>query len=127
MLALVIGSMLIMQEPLTRSTLLAMPKHKSRRRSSGIHKRVTRRQIPNGDSILMTMEFTTAKKSKEPVIFTLDGAEYHFTPHKNAGVVLALMSGDDSAAVKATFDWLSKGLPDEETQRLIDKLNDEND
>jgi hypothetical protein len=37
------------------------------------------------------------------------------------------MSGDDSAAVKATFDWLSKGLPDEETQRLIDKLNDEND
>lgn len=75
----------------------------------------------------MTLEFTTAKKRRDPLDFTLDGETYHFTPTKTAGVVLALADGDNTEVMKQTFDWLSHGLPDDEAQRLIDRLNDPDD
>lgn len=113
---------------LDRSTLSGVPKsRRARNGSPRTQKRVERRRLPNGDMILMGLEFTSAKKRKEVIEFTLDGELYHFTPHKTASVVLALLGGDQTAQVKETFDWLSDGLPDEESQRIIDKLKDPDD
>lgn len=75
----------------------------------------------------MSLEFKTAKKSRQPIEFTLDGDKYKFTPHKNAGVMLALAEGDYAEVMKQTFDWLSDGLPEAQNKRLIDRLKDPED
>lgn len=77
-----------------------------------------------------TAEFTTAKRKAKPITFTLDGDEYTFTPPKTAEMVLPIMEtqGDqDVAALKAQFDWLGNGLPDDQHQRLVSRLKDPED
>jgi hypothetical protein len=78
-------------------------------------------------------QFTTAKRRTKPIVFDLDGDTYHFTAPKTAGMVLTVIdngeAGDANSpfAAKATLDWLSQGLPDEENARLIERLRDPKD
>lgn len=77
-------------------------------------------------------QFTTAKRRSKPIEFELDGEAYHFTAPKTAGMVLDVLShgaGDPNspAAAKATLDWMSQGLPEEENARLIERLRDPKD
>lgn len=92
-----------------------------------MQKRAERRQHPNGERTLMSLEFTSAKKRWDKLTFTLDGEQYDFTPSKSGGLAAAMMTGDQEEVVNETFDWLSRGLPDEQTQRIIDKLRDPDD
>lgn len=75
------------------------------------------------------LEFNTAKKRRDPITFTLDGEEYTFNPPKSAFMMLPLMlgQGDDTLAVKQMFDWLDKGLPKPQVQKLIRRLKDDKD
>lgn len=75
------------------------------------------------------MDFQTAKRRKEPIPFTLDGEEYEFTPQKNSVLVMPSMSDDKDGTeeLRGIFDWLGAGLPDEQEQRLIERLKDPED
>lgn len=75
----------------------------------------------------MSLEFTTAKKRKEPIHFVLDGEAYEYTPQKSADTFLSAVDGDEMGIVRNNFDWLSNGLSDEQAQRLIDRLKDPED
>lgn len=83
------------------------------------------------------LEFKIAKRSTEPIPFSLipaeDGAEpdkYVFTPPKQAMMILSMLDsvGDPGeeglGATRAMFDWLSEGLSTEENDRLIGRLKD---
>lgn len=77
-------------------------------------------------------QFTTAKRRSAPIEFELDGETYHFTAPKTAAMVLDVIAdgaGDANspAAAKATLDWLSRGLPEEENAQLIARLRDPDD
>lgn len=72
------------------------------------------------------LEFTTAKRRREPITFTLDGDEYTFTPVKTAGAVLGVVhDGEDE--LKALFDWFDEGLSEEDSQRIENRLRDPDD
>ena len=75
--------------------------------------------------------FTTARKRRDPITFTIDDDEFEFDPPKLAGPVLALLddSDDDSGrgALKATWDWLTDGLRSEDVERLRERLADPDD
>jgi hypothetical protein len=75
--------------------------------------------------------FTTAKRRAKPITFTLDDEDYVFTPPKRAGAVVDLvLSGegvDELAATRAAFDWLSRGLPEEQNDRIVERLKDPED
>lgn len=75
--------------------------------------------------------FTTARRRVKPITFTLDGEDYQFTPPKKAGPVIDLaLSGEDPDEMMATrvaFDWLSRGLPEEQNARIIERLRDPED
>ena len=77
----------------------------------------------------MGLEFTTAKRRVQPITFTLDGREFSFTPPKSAVMVLPVLdkSANDADMVRATFDWLGAGLPEEDVQYLMDRLKDPED
>lgn len=92
-----------------------------------MYKRVERRQHPNGERTLMSLEFKTAKKRRDPIPFTIDGDSYTFTPPQTGRIAVAMMSGDENEMIKETFDWLSNGLPEEQTKRLMDRLRDPDD
>jgi hypothetical protein len=92
-----------------------------------MQRRAERRQHPNGERTLMSLEFTSAKKRWDKLTFTLDGEQYDFTPSKSGGLAAAMLTGDQEAMIAETFDWLSRGLPDDQTQRIIDKLRDPED
>jgi hypothetical protein len=73
----------------------------------------------------MSLEFTTAKRRKEPITFTLDDVEYVFTPPKTANVILDYVeTGND---IGALLDWLEDGLSEEQAQLIIQRLKDPDD
>jgi hypothetical protein len=73
----------------------------------------------------MALEFTTGKKRREPIPFTLDGHDFVFNPPKLAGAVLDALDDDEGAG--ALLDWFAQGL-DEETEKFITaRLRDEQD
>lgn len=79
-----------------------------------------------------TVEFDIPRRDGEPEI-------YHFDPPKIAGAMMPVLDpqasssededGDDSrlSMSQATWSWLRRGLPEEEYQRLIDRLHDDDD
>lgn len=71
------------------------------------------------------LEFRTAKQRKEPIKFTIDEDEFTFTPHKTAGMVLDIL--DDESELKAAFDWLDEGLPEDQSALLEKRLRDPED
>lgn len=80
----------------------------------------------------MSLEFTTAKRRREPITFTLDDEEYEFIPGKQASIALAAIepgSKEDQqlGVFRETFDWLGNGLNDDQRQHLIDRLTDPED
>lgn len=77
-----------------------------------------------------SMEFTTAKKRRDPIPFTVDGREMVFNPPKKAMMVLPIMNGEDgdeTAIAKATFDWLGKGLTEEDNEWFKSRMLDDDD
>jgi hypothetical protein len=92
-------------------------------------------------------EFTTPARERTLVTFTLDGDLYHFTPPKfsiiamGIGDLINAISGtaagmdEDSpesgastmAMMRELLDWLGAGLPDDEGQRILDRLKDPDD
>ena len=96
----------------------------------------------------MTKTFTPAARTRKTIEFDIplgDGETetYHFDPPKIAGAMMPVLdpgsapSSDDDdeemggagrvSMTQATWAWLRKGLPDEEYQRLIDRMHDEDD
>lgn len=75
--------------------------------------------------------FTTAKRRAKPITFTLDGEDYEFTPPKRAAAVVDLvLSGQEAnglATTRVAFDWISAGLPEEQNDRLVERLKDPED
>lgn len=85
---------------------------------------------------MATKQFTTSGRgSRKPITFRLDDDTYTFTPPKVAGIVLDLFDvtvtpGEEEAArsaARGAFDWLSSGLPEEESERIIGRLRDPDD
>lgn len=79
---------------------------------------------------MTSLEFQVAKRHRDPIVFHLsDEPDYEYTwqPQKTAGIALAVADEDDTKVMKRTFDWLSDGLPDEQAQHLIDRLEDPED
>lgn len=79
-------------------------------------------------------EFTTRKRNREQIQFSLDGRVYTFTSQKLSLAMLPLVdTTDDSGmppqlrAVKSELDWLSLGLPDDEIEEIIGRLRDPDD
>lgn len=88
---------------------------------------------PAGDALV----FTVAKRRKEAIEFWLAPAgddaipdgPYHFTAPKTAALVLPVVEsgGNEALAMKALLDWLSKGMPDTEVEKVWARLNDADD
>lgn len=81
----------------------------------------------------MAKKFTSTKRGKKKVEFSIDDEDYTFTPPKMARLVPDLFDGEDDdeesrgGAAKAAMDWLSDGLPDEQAARLKERLTDPDD
>jgi len=78
--------------------------------------------------------FTTAKKRRDPLEFTLDEdtpkeRTLRFVPQKVSGMVMDLFDDDDESKppAKAAMDWLSDGLSEEDNDYLIARLKDPED
>lgn len=83
------------------------------------------------------LEFDVAKRRTEPITFTLgDDHVYSFIPPKSAIMMMPILSPESSLLsndeqklelTKATFDWLGKGLSDEDNALLLARLRDPED
>lgn len=77
------------------------------------------------------MAFTTAKRNKKPITFTVDGTDFEFIPPKQADIFLETVNGGTIISLtKETFDWLGEGLDaarEGQTQYFVDRLKDKND
>jgi hypothetical protein len=76
------------------------------------------------------LSFEVAPRRKKPITFRLGGEThvYKFTPPKQAGMVKVMINaGSDLEAAKSAFDWLDKGLSEEDRKRISDRLLDEED
>lgn len=78
------------------------------------------------------LAYATAKRKDKPIEFSIDGEDYTFTPPKTASMVMPVIEQDDAdgmeiMAVKVQFDWLEQGLPEDQAQRLKDRLKDPKD
>ena len=78
-----------------------------------------------------SLQFKTAARRAEPIEFVLDDEAYTFIPPKTALMLMpgVFASGADAgmAMTRATFDWLSAGLPEDQNDRLIARLRDPED
>lgn len=72
----------------------------------------------------MALEFTTAKRRKDPISFTLDGHDFTFNPPKLAGAVLDALDAEDQGAL---LDWFAQGLSKEDEDFITARLRDPED
>lgn len=73
----------------------------------------------------MSLQFTTAKRRKEPISFTIDGEEFTFTPPKTAKVLLEY--AETGNELGPLLDWLDEGLSKEQAKRIEERLLDSED
>jgi hypothetical protein len=73
------------------------------------------------------LSFTSAKRRKDPIPFDLDGETYSFTPPKQAAMALPFLDDENAVELRVVMDWLGKGLPEEQVERLIERLRDKED
>lgn len=87
------------------------------------------------------LEFKVAKRRTAPITFTLGVAPgqkvtqqgshvYSFTPPKSAVMMMPVLDVDeptDIGMTKATFNWLSEGLSEEDSDRIMARLRDKKD
>lgn len=75
-----------------------------------------------------SMAFTTGTRNKKPILFTLDGEEFAFTPPKQAAIFLETVNGGTVISLtQETFDWLGEGLAEGQQDRLVERLKDPDD
>jgi hypothetical protein len=84
----------------------------------------------------MAKTFTTPTKTRDVIEFTLDDADYHFTPHKVASVMMPVLDADAAGTdadsdeltmTQRTWEWLKAGLPPDEYDRIWARLDDPDD
>lgn len=72
-------------------------------------------------------EFPDGREAERGV----DDHTYTFNPPKNAVMLMPLMDGSTGSVglglTKATFDWLGKGMSQEDNDHLLARLRDEED
>jgi hypothetical protein len=77
------------------------------------------------------LSFKVGHRSKAPITFDLEGDshEYTFTPPKQAEMVLPMMENAENEllAAKAAFEWLDKGMSDEDIAHMERRLRDPKD
>lgn len=72
-----------------------------------------------------SLDFTTEKKEPKVITFTLDGRDYDFRVPKKAFSTLALLDG--VAGNLLNYEWLGKGLSEEDQKRITARLRDDDD
>lgn len=72
----------------------------------------------------MSIEYTTAKRRKDPISFILDGREFVFTPSKLAGPILSAIDSEDEGAM---LDWFATGLSPDDEKFIVARLRDAED
>jgi len=77
------------------------------------------------------LSFRVATRRREVITFTLDGDEheYKFNPPKVASMVMPLLEvkATDIDAARAAFDWLDRGMSQEDQDHLTARLRNEED
>jgi hypothetical protein len=76
------------------------------------------------------LSFKVAKRRREPITFDLEGSDhvYTFDAPKQAFLVLPMIGAeDDLNAAKAAFEWLDKGLSEEDRAHLEARFRDPED
>lgn len=83
---------------------------------------------------MATKEFTTTKREAVVVEFDLDGEHYTFTAPKQAELLASVVSkvglhgqSVSTDGVKDLMNWLGEGLPEEQAERLLERLRDPED
>lgn len=78
-------------------------------------------------------QFKTAALDKKVITFKIDDEEYRFAPRKVAKMFLPVLGfGDENedtefATIRAQFQWVMDGLDQPSKDRLMERLNDDDD
>jgi hypothetical protein len=77
------------------------------------------------------LSFKVGHRSKEPITFDIEGKkrEYKFTPPKQAEMILPMLQNAENElmAAKAAFEWLDKGMSEEDIAHMEARLKDPED
>lgn len=86
------------------------------------------------------MAFSVKKRKVKPIYFSIggrrgDGTEdpylYEFFPPKNVVAAMGLVEKNvkytEIDAMNGSFDWLNAGLSDEDAERIVERLKDDED
>jgi hypothetical protein len=73
--------------------------------------------------------FETAKRSLgEPIDFQIDDDKFTFTPVSTTSIYISSLMGHDlHSQTRTQLNWLSAGLPEDQAQRILDRLLDPED
>lgn len=77
--------------------------------------------------------FAIPRRSTEVIQFTLDGPDpggpvdgpYTWTPQKRASLIVPMIGGESVQG--ATYEWLRDGLPENQRDRIAERLADPKD
>lgn len=79
-------------------------------------------------------EFTTKERERQTIEFIVDGESFTFTPPKRAGLIMSVVTSvgidkamTESDSVKDLLNWLGEGLPEGQSDRLLERLQDTDD
>lgn len=83
----------------------------------------------------MAKEFKTAERPKQVIEFDLDDEHYVFTAPKRSGLIMSVVTNvgldgkgsTESDSVKDLLNWVSDGLPESQSERLLARLQDPED
>lgn len=76
------------------------------------------------------LSFEVAPRRKKPITFDLggDAHKYRFTPPKQAGMIMPMLTAEnDLEAARSAFEWLDRGLSEDDRARIKARLEDEDD
>lgn len=78
------------------------------------------------------VEYKVSKKNRKPIPFKVAGDDlvYKFTPPKNISMLMEVLDSEedsDIAQIRATFDWLGKGLSEDQMEHLKARFLDDKD
>lgn len=82
----------------------------------------------------MGKSFQTKERERQVVEFDVDGEQFTFTPPKRAGLIASVVStvglnrvSTETDSVRDLLNWLGEGLPDDQAERILARLNDPDD
>lgn len=83
----------------------------------------------------MAKEFTTNERPRQVTEFDVDGEHYVFTAPKRAGLIMSVVTtvgidgkgSTESDSVRDLLNWLGEGLPEDQADRLLNRLKDPDD